>query len=566
MPEPRTSSSSGPVVVGVVLLIVIGAIVIALGLRGGAGGPHASPPAPATDGMEAPLATRIATLTAAVRADPTVAEAWGRLGGVFDVHELDAEAIRCYEEAERLQPKDFRWPYFLGISRAVGDQGAAVDDFRRAAALRPDHAPVHVHLGRGLLFTEQLDEAERHFTEAARLDPTLIRAHLGLAQVDLARGNVDAAVGHLEHADALGPREGEVDWLLAEAYRRQGHELRADARLARARTREKIEPLPDEVRRSWTWTCGATFAWHRTRGDGYVALGRYADAEHEWRQAIEHYPDRAEAHGQLGLVLANTGRHAEAIAPLTRGLELDPEMVRIRRALGTALIRAGRTEDGLAELRTLIAARPDDATARLELVAALILLQRDDEAAAALEALLAQHPDHVRARFEYGVLLIRMNRLDDAIDALRQAAAMEPSQPATHLQLARALEAAGRWRDAADALRTGLGHVPGDVDLALALAWPLATSPDPQRRDGAEALRVLEPLGRDENAASNPKVLDALAAAHAEQGNFETALVVVRRARALTRGSGSDGYRGLLALREQSYERGEPFRQPAARP
>jgi len=60
-----------------------------------------------------------------------------------------------------------------------------------------------------------------------------------------------------------------------------------------------------------------------------------------------------------------------------------------------------------------------------------------------------------------------------------------------------------------------------------ALAWLLATSPDPEVRDGAEAVRwARTAVEREPNAAR----LDTLAAAHAEAGEFEDAIAAIDQA------------------------------------
>lgn len=61
---------------------------------------------------------------------------------------------------------------------------------------------------------EQLSQAEAAFLRARELDPTVIRAHLGLAKVSLARSDPGDALRHLERALELKPQQGEVHSLL----------------------------------------------------------------------------------------------------------------------------------------------------------------------------------------------------------------------------------------------------------------------------------------------------------------------------------------------------------------
>ena len=55
------------------------------------------------------------------RPGPQAAPAVGRLGTVFHAHELNSEAISCYQRAMSLAPENARWPYLAGLARGVDD-------------------------------------------------------------------------------------------------------------------------------------------------------------------------------------------------------------------------------------------------------------------------------------------------------------------------------------------------------------------------------------------------------------------------------------------------------------
>jgi tetratricopeptide (TPR) repeat protein len=63
-------------------------------------------------------------------------------------------------------------------------------------------AEAHVLLGGLLAGKRQLSEAEHEYTEALRLNPAFARAHLDLAQVLAARGDMPGAIDHLRKAAA----------------------------------------------------------------------------------------------------------------------------------------------------------------------------------------------------------------------------------------------------------------------------------------------------------------------------------------------------------------------------
>jgi tetratricopeptide (TPR) repeat protein len=516
-----------------VLALAVAAAVVWAGLRlVGSGGRIAAvePPSPPLEGLEPPLVLRIAQATEAVRASPGDAEAWGTLGAVYDVHDLYQPAIACYERASALAPEDFRWPYFLGRCTLLDDQRVALEHYRRAATLRPDYAPAHVFVGRGLFFTEDLDGAEAAYRRAAALDGSLARAHLGLAQVALARNQVDAGLAHLRRALELDAEAGEVRWLLAEAYRKSG-DLEAAARETRRAEQADtmLASLPDPVREALGVEHGVTLRWRRYRAERLAEQGRVDAALAEWGAAVRENPRAAEAHVEIGLIRYAQGDVAGAITSLRRALEIDPSTHEVRNNLGSMLVASGRVEEGLAELRDSVDAMPDNADARFNLAMALQTGGRPVEAMETLRAVLAVDPNHVRAQFDLAVLLARSGRLEEAEPLLRAVIAAEPTRRAAHANLAGVLYRQGRYADAIAALRDGLVHMPGDPQLTHDLAWRLATTPDPRVRDGAQAVRLVEPLCQ-RTGFRDPRLLETLGAASAEAGDFDAASRLTQQA------------------------------------
>jgi tetratricopeptide (TPR) repeat protein len=132
-------------------------------------------------------------------------------------------------------------------------------------------------------------------------------------------------------------------------------------------------------------------------------------------------------------------------------------------------------------------------------------------------------PDWAEARFQYGLALLRSGRTPEAVESLRLAVHLRPDWPVAQ------------------------NHV----------AWILATHPDDQVRNGAEAVRLAEAACR-RTARKRLEYLDTLAAALAETGRFVEAIAVCQEGRE----------KGLAAGREdvaRSFERAaEQFR--AGRP
>jgi tetratricopeptide (TPR) repeat protein len=101
----------------------------------------------------------------------------------------------------------------------------------------------------------------------------------------------------------------------------------------------------------------------------------------------------------------------------------------------------------------------------------------------------------------------------------------------------------------------------GDMKSANALAWMLATSPYSEVRNGPEAVQY---AGQAASGSKwkDPEILDTLAAAYAESGNFDQAINVERQAIALLQeGPASRGF----ALRLELYNARKPYHQTEER-
>src|SRR5260370_29297833 len=99
-------------------------------------------------------------------------------------------------------------------------------------------------------------------------------------------------------------------------------------------------------------------------GGGRVANGRKkdwrsAEAEGEYRQAIELSPSDAAAHAGLADWLVCQGRIEEALASARRAQELDPQAFSGGQ-VGWILFQAHRYDDAIRELRTALTVKPKD--------------------------------------------------------------------------------------------------------------------------------------------------------------------------------------------------------------
>lgn len=557
-----------------------------------------APPALEDSALEPPLARLLRERTQAVVANPYSAEAWGMLAVAYDVHDMFAEAIACYERATTLDPNEFRWVYFLALSTRLGDREAALAHLQRAAELDPKYAPLQYFVGDAFLAEPDLERAQTSFENALRLDPKLVAAELGLAKIALARSDAKTAIAHLDKALALRPQTSEVHALFVEAYRMTGDEAMRLEHEKHQSDHLGLEPAADPIRTALLWRERVTLKWRRARSDRYLQEGRGEMALTEMQQAVSDAPESSDAQMGLGDVLARLGRPDEALAAceravqlapndgnaqnnlgaayaragryddarktLERALEIDPSLAQARNNLGKLLVGAGETDKGLEMLAESCKSMPNDVGAHVNWASALKDANRLEESVSAFREVLRIDPTLVRAHFELGLALAQLGRPADAVDELRQVVAADPTRASAHQNLVRALMLCGREEEAIAACRAGLRAQPADNYLKSRLAWLLATSADPKLRNGAEALETVRALVERSNR-QDVDALRALAAALAETGDFNGAAQAARDAIELLRPNASAAAAAALMTqleRERAlYESGQSYRK-----
>ena len=205
-----------------------------------------------------------------------------------------------------------------------------------------------------------------------------------------------------------------------------------------------------------------------------------------------------------------------------------------------------------------VAARPRNARALANLGATLVEAGRPAEAEPYLRRALAVRADYPEAQSGLGVALCMQGRLEEGISHLERAVAIEPSYRDAWRNLGEAFGALGRRGPAALAFREALKTAPRDPVLLKRLAWILATAPEYEVRNAAEALRAARLAA--EVTGGDAVALDTLAAALAENGQFAEAMSTAQRAIAMARSAGPAGLVPELQARLELYGRGEAFR------
>jgi tetratricopeptide (TPR) repeat protein len=423
-------------------------------------------PEPDLAEMEPQVRESLQQRRSAVLENPKSADAWGRFGMVAHAHELWAEAEIAYRQAEILDDKNERWPYFLGdVLSVVGtDPVAAEDAFRRAMVLRPDYAPAHMRLGNVLVAADQSEKAASEFERALELAPDLQEARVPLAQIRLSQGELEVAEELLQEVLASSPRHGQALSTLGQVYMRQGRrdEARNIAQRARSAANYNLysDPLMSEVVAEGV---SAIQLWERAKS--FLDNGNYEQAARGLKQVVELRPSNPDVHLQLAIAYGNLGNLGLSRHHLERSVELAPDLVDSRVRLATVLLELQKPAEAVPHLARVLELAPDDpdagwllgkaqvlagdlaaglasfahteaaaldipAWAHNEYGRALAQAGRTDAALTHFRAALAKDPENVQALFFLGLVLEGLGRIDEAVEHYCRSVSVEANPPA----------------------------------------------------------------------------------------------------------------------------------------
>jgi protein O-mannosyl-transferase len=184
---------------------------------------------------------------------------------------------------------------------------------------------------------------------------------------------------------------------------------------------------------------------------GLLTYGRnidYQEAVSIWAHTVAHAPNNAEAHNNLGVVLAGLGRGDEAIAHYRKALAIKPAYADAHNNLGVALAGRGPVEEAIAHYQEALESKPDFADAHNNLGIALMSNGQVDDAITHYQKALEIKPDFELAHNNLGIALVSHGQVDDAIAHYQQALGIKPDFAEAHNNLATALGQLGRHSEA----------------------------------------------------------------------------------------------------------------------
>ena len=290
--------------------------------------------------------------------------------------------------------------------------------------------------------------------------------------------------------------------------------------------------------------------------------GMYTNLETLWRKTLAKNPDCWLAHGNLGIVFYHEGRKEEAMEHYRKAIQIYPNDFATLNNLGIVLAAQGQFDEAIENYRKAIQINPNFSEAMNNLGIALATQGRFDEAIENFRKVIQINPNYCDALDNLGTVLATRGQFDEAIENYHKAIQVNSNRPETFFHLGMTLGQLGRKREAIAQYREALRLNPNLTGALINLAWILASNPDDELRNGAEAVRLAE-RACELTHYGEPLYLGTLAAAYAEAGRFPEAVTAAEKAEQLATAAGSKPLAEKSRLLLEIVRAGKPYHDPA---
>ncbi|MEA2905024.1 MAG: protein O-GlcNAc transferase [Alphaproteobacteria bacterium] len=231
-----------------------------------------------------------------------------------------------------------------------GALGEAAERYVQVTGRDPCNPDALYYLAQISCQQDRLVEGIDYARRALAVDPERAGVHLLLGLALARLGQPEAALASLDEAIAAEPS-------LADA-----HGTRGDALAELGRCAEAVESYD----RALAISPASTENWCN-RGAALHDLHRHGEALASFERALALKPDFAQIHFNRGNALALLDRHQEALAAYDRALVIEPGLLDALDARGSVLIRLGRHDEAASCYERMLALDPQHPRALGEL-------------------------------------------------------------------------------------------------------------------------------------------------------------------------------------------------------
>jgi tetratricopeptide (TPR) repeat protein len=220
------------------------------------------------------------------------------------------------------------------IFDSAGDHAQAVEQYRRALAIQPDHLEAQLNLGSTLTDLAQYLEAEQHLKTALEIKPDFAKAHYALGKLYVRLNRLEVAKQQYALAIRSEPGMAAAHYDLGCLWQQQGQRERAIACYENA-----LLIRPDLVEA------------HYNLANMLSVEGRLQESIGHYQLALKFAPSFGSAQYHLGLQLMELRRFREAIEHFQQAVLLMPSLPDCYVQLAAAYAESGGFDKALSVAR-----------------------------------------------------------------------------------------------------------------------------------------------------------------------------------------------------------------------
>lgn len=370
----------------------------------------------------------------------------------------------------------------------------------------PQKAAIHVKQGKLCYQNGDFNGAISEHTRALSVDSENVEAYRSRGLAYSKKGDHDSAIADYDQALRLEPDHAET------------YNYRGTAYWTKGAAEQAIADFSAAIRLNRNYALA-----FRNRGSAYRKKDAYDLAIADYSEALRLQPEHVETHRNRGLAQSKKGDHDAAIADYNEALRLQPDHADTYRNRGLAHNKKANHDAAIADYNEALRLQPDHPETYNYRGTAYLNKGAVDQALIDFGTAIRLNGKYIMAHRNRGVAHLKKNDYDSAVADWKEAILADPTSPACY----------------------------------NSLAWLWATSLNVEWRNGSKAVeyarRACE-LSKWEKAY----IIDTLAAAYAENGQFAEAIQWSKKALDLAADDKKADYRSRLEL----YEAGTPCHVP----
>jgi tetratricopeptide (TPR) repeat protein len=289
------------------------------------------------------------------------------------------------------------------------------------------------------------------------------------------------------------------------------------------------------------------------RGLAYARLGEQAKAMADYNRAVAIDPTNVRAYRDRGDLEDDLQFDTQAIRDYTVALQFAPEQIDVRSNRARIYFRRGQYREALRDYEQCLRVDPGNVEAAFNRAGCYANLGDLPRALREYSSIIRSHSQYLPAYADRAHIYFKQGNVTLALADARKALTLTPGDDYEYHRRGSLFLAFNDYVSALRDYRAALERDPASPFFLNSVAWLLATAPDPAARDGEEAIT----LARRANELSgwrDPSLIDTLAAAYAENGDYTRAVEYQTQAcRMKSAGSGKvrESYQAHMELYRQ---------------